>query len=152
MNKIGRNAPCPCGSGKKYKFCCLNREEDNKSAQQKKDGSIYDILTREEMKILEMNRKQKGYIGYTDIINVYALPLLKGTRTQEETKKSLTIAMICWNMALVRKKPAIVNKVLAEMKKNMKGSEEFEEFKENVIMPMIERGKIFQKTFKLVIK
>ena len=20
--KIGRNAPCPCGSGKKYKFCC----------------------------------------------------------------------------------------------------------------------------------
>lgn len=22
-NKIGRNAPCPCGSGKKYKKCCL---------------------------------------------------------------------------------------------------------------------------------
>lgn len=21
--KIGRNAPCPCGSGKKYKHCCL---------------------------------------------------------------------------------------------------------------------------------
>jgi hypothetical protein len=21
--KVGRNAPCPCGSGKKYKFCCL---------------------------------------------------------------------------------------------------------------------------------
>ena len=25
--KIGRNAPCPCGSGKKYKKCCLNKEE-----------------------------------------------------------------------------------------------------------------------------
>jgi len=23
-NKIGRNEPCPCGSGKKYKYCCLN--------------------------------------------------------------------------------------------------------------------------------
>lgn len=23
--KIGRNDPCPCGSGKKYKFCCLNK-------------------------------------------------------------------------------------------------------------------------------
>ena len=23
MVKIGRNAPCPCGSGKKYKKCCL---------------------------------------------------------------------------------------------------------------------------------
>lgn len=22
-NKIGRNEPCPCGSGKKYKNCCL---------------------------------------------------------------------------------------------------------------------------------
>jgi uncharacterized protein YecA (UPF0149 family) len=21
--KIGRNEPCPCGSGKKYKKCCL---------------------------------------------------------------------------------------------------------------------------------
>jgi len=23
-NKIGRKAPCPCGSGKKFKKCCLN--------------------------------------------------------------------------------------------------------------------------------
>jgi hypothetical protein len=22
--KLGRNDPCPCGSGKKYKHCCLN--------------------------------------------------------------------------------------------------------------------------------
>jgi hypothetical protein len=25
--KIGRNAPCPCGSGKKYKKCCLNNDQ-----------------------------------------------------------------------------------------------------------------------------
>ena len=25
---IGRNAPCPCGSGKKYKKCCLHKDED----------------------------------------------------------------------------------------------------------------------------
>ncbi len=24
--RIGRNAPCPCGSGKKYKNCCMRRE------------------------------------------------------------------------------------------------------------------------------
>lgn len=23
--KIGRNDPCPCGSGKKYKNCCINK-------------------------------------------------------------------------------------------------------------------------------
>jgi hypothetical protein len=25
MTKLGRNDPCPCGSGKKYKRCCLAR-------------------------------------------------------------------------------------------------------------------------------
>lgn len=24
-NKVGRNDPCPCGSGKKHKHCCLNQ-------------------------------------------------------------------------------------------------------------------------------
>ncbi len=27
--KIGRNAPCPCGSGKKYKACCLKLDRAN---------------------------------------------------------------------------------------------------------------------------
>jgi tetratricopeptide (TPR) repeat protein len=27
MNTIGRNDPCPCGSGKKYKKCCRGRDE-----------------------------------------------------------------------------------------------------------------------------
>jgi tetratricopeptide (TPR) repeat protein len=27
MTKVGRNHPCPCGSGKKYKHCCLARDE-----------------------------------------------------------------------------------------------------------------------------
>src|SRR5690625_778197 len=26
MTKIGRNEPCPCGSGKKYKKCCIGKE------------------------------------------------------------------------------------------------------------------------------
>ena len=27
MAKVGRNQPCPCGSGKKYKQCCLATDE-----------------------------------------------------------------------------------------------------------------------------
>lgn len=38
MVKIGRNQPCPCGSGKKYKHCCLGNDQasrvDIASAQQ----------------------------------------------------------------------------------------------------------------------
>jgi uncharacterized protein len=25
VEKVGRNEPCPCGSGKKYKQCCWNK-------------------------------------------------------------------------------------------------------------------------------
>lgn len=28
MAKVGRNEPCPCGSGKKYKKCCFGREPE----------------------------------------------------------------------------------------------------------------------------
>jgi len=31
MNKIGRNARCPCGSGLKFKKCCLNKTSNYKS-------------------------------------------------------------------------------------------------------------------------
>ena len=27
--RVGRNDPCPCGSGKKYKHCCLGKDEAN---------------------------------------------------------------------------------------------------------------------------
>jgi hypothetical protein len=28
MSKVGRNEPCPCGSGKKYKKCCEPRDQE----------------------------------------------------------------------------------------------------------------------------
>jgi hypothetical protein len=34
MAKINRNAPCPCGSGKKYKKCCLLRDQESSAQQQ----------------------------------------------------------------------------------------------------------------------
>lgn len=27
--KVNRNAPCPCGSGKKYKKCCLGKRDES---------------------------------------------------------------------------------------------------------------------------
>ena len=29
MPELGRNAPCPCGSGLKFKRCCLNKQEQS---------------------------------------------------------------------------------------------------------------------------
>jgi len=27
--KVGPNDPCPCGSGKKYKKCCMQKDKNN---------------------------------------------------------------------------------------------------------------------------
>jgi integrase len=35
--KVGRNKPCPCGSGKKYKACCINKKFD----WVEEDGDVY---------------------------------------------------------------------------------------------------------------
>lgn len=32
MSKIGRNEPCPCGSGKKYKKCCIGKKKVQNAA------------------------------------------------------------------------------------------------------------------------
>ena len=34
MPKIGRNSMCPCGSGLKYKHCCLSKDEESALEQQ----------------------------------------------------------------------------------------------------------------------
>jgi tetratricopeptide (TPR) repeat protein len=46
MPKIGRNDPCPCGSGKKYKKCCMGKDKlDAKQAhQQDKDADFSDNI------------------------------------------------------------------------------------------------------------
>jgi tetratricopeptide (TPR) repeat protein len=38
MAKINRNAPCPCGSGKKYKRCCLPRDQEA-AAQRREEAA-----------------------------------------------------------------------------------------------------------------
>jgi len=41
MGKIGRNNPCPCGSGEKYKKCCLSHSRENEMPT---NNSIEQIL------------------------------------------------------------------------------------------------------------
>ena len=39
MSKIGHNSPCSCGSGLKYKKCCLLSQIISEDAQRAKDES-----------------------------------------------------------------------------------------------------------------
>lgn len=41
--KIGRNDPCPCGSGKKYKRCCYGKPETGPSTEGNAVGTLADL-------------------------------------------------------------------------------------------------------------
>ena len=43
--KVGRNEPCPCGSGKKYKKCCLHRDEGAR-LQDRKRANVHELDER----------------------------------------------------------------------------------------------------------
>ncbi len=45
--KVGRNAPCPCGSGKKYKKCCMNRTQPPVDLFQRRLGDAYERLMKQ---------------------------------------------------------------------------------------------------------
>ncbi len=51
--KVGRNAPCPCGSGKKYKKCCLEKDE----------AANQDLRTPSELHEMD-NRLMEEMVGF----------------------------------------------------------------------------------------
>ncbi len=53
MGKPGRNAPCPCGSGLKYKRCCLPKAEAARRFTQADRRSALDKLERFSEEVLE---------------------------------------------------------------------------------------------------
>lgn len=55
MTKTGRNDPCPCGSGKKYKHCCLRNETAGKSAAMGRDRAWDTMMD----KLLDFSRESR---------------------------------------------------------------------------------------------
>lgn len=58
MPKVGRNQPCPCGSGKKYKQCCLDKdqafERESLAAARQHDDERYDELAHASNAIVDL--------------------------------------------------------------------------------------------------
>lgn len=48
--KIGRNDPCPCGSGKKYKRCCLKKEQELQRQEREKKAEQVKAQSKEQFK------------------------------------------------------------------------------------------------------
>jgi hypothetical protein len=55
--KIGRNAPCPCGSGKKYKHCCLNQPAVSRNGKTAKDAADAPVDSAEARQLIRRIEK-----------------------------------------------------------------------------------------------
>jgi hypothetical protein len=60
--KLGRNAPCPCGSGMKYKKCCLTK---NRKSEHQLDTYSIDQEIKEAM-MLSLDFNQNSIIASID--------------------------------------------------------------------------------------
>ncbi len=64
MEKVGRNDPCPCGSGKKFKKCCEDKVKHKKfDAQVLSNGGSQDGQTTGK-KIVETDKAAKLSTGF----------------------------------------------------------------------------------------
>ena len=106
MTKIGRNAPCPCGSGKKYKRCCWAREQaapsiatvDNSSTAAPPlviwEEDDLDELSNSVVTLLRDGRVNEAESAAADLLvrNPESVDGLERTAMVEETKGNHAVA------------------------------------------------------------
>ena len=105
--KVGRNEPCPCGSGKKYKKCCIDaRERSPAPAVVATDGDR--LLTRGGVSAGQLATARRLFaekdagLGPAQQMIDYARPIIDSTDGgYEATQSALTIAMLFWNVAVI---------------------------------------------------
>lgn len=59
--KVGRNDICPCGSGKKYKKCCLNSENNNSISEDIPDKRYFELKGKKAEEIVHQ-LAQKSFL------------------------------------------------------------------------------------------
>jgi len=96
--KVGRNDPCPCRSGKKYKTCCLGRAAAGPSI------IASPAVSREKLALAEdYFRQRDAGRGPAQQFIDFAQPLLDSTDgSKTETQRALTLAQFLWNIAITR--------------------------------------------------
>jgi hypothetical protein len=82
MDKPGRNDPCTCGSGKKYKKCCLNKKQ--------REYTI-DIASPEPLHGFYFDKEKMELTGLTldDRLIKPFMTILKSTINQSRGRKKL---------------------------------------------------------------
>ena len=97
MKVVGRNEPCPCGPGRKYKNCCLKKDEERPRNAQAKIAEFYDET--------EGRGPAKTFVDF-------AQPLIDELGdTEEGLELAVTLAQIFWNLAIIKDERERINRL-----------------------------------------
>lgn len=119
--KPGRNAPCPCGSGRKYKLCCLPKEAGDDDRRPwwpsqsdlppgarivEHRGQRMIVSKGVDEKAIEaaaehFERKRRG-VGFSDQLAAFSQPLIDAAGDSDAAlQNAMSLGAICWNIAIV---------------------------------------------------
>lgn len=76
MNKPGRNDPCPCGSGKKYKKCCMGKKPRERSVM---------LASSEPLRGVHYDKEKMEFTGLTHD-NRLIKPIMTYSQTHYESE------------------------------------------------------------------
>ncbi len=73
MTSLARNAPCPCGSGKKYKLCCLPKQQPAPARQPSTsraplDQDDLDQLSNAAVRLIHAGRLEEAEVAARDLM------------------------------------------------------------------------------------
>jgi tetratricopeptide (TPR) repeat protein len=76
MAKLGRNDPCPCGSGKKYKKCCLPLHEESRAKEREaaalaSDTTDLDELSNSVVDLIDAGRLDDAEAACRELLTRY---------------------------------------------------------------------------------
>jgi hypothetical protein len=107
MKKLGRNDKCSCGSGKKYKHCCLKKDEPTMTNYPKTSKSLYDKIVDGELpftsRIISKDGETSSMViskasvtinGQTKTLIDEEITLSTNTVSGDKTEESLTLISI----------------------------------------------------------
>ena len=112
MSAPSRNGPCPCGSGVKYKKCCLPKDEAARAAHDPR-GRVVNHRGRSlavsgdlrpeafDMAVDLFDQNEAGE-GFAAQIMRFSQPLIGAAGDDPESvQRAMTLGMIFWNMAIM---------------------------------------------------
>jgi hypothetical protein len=100
---VGRNEPCPCGSGRKYKQCCLDKDEAKARTARAKEAEKEAKEAEKARKAAEKAAEKAGKKETAPVAEKAAPPRPPNPQTYQPWKKSATNTHAFQRMTTPRK-------------------------------------------------